>query len=89
MMIFNVVVGAGLVLQGLLALGARWRWQKLPITLTLRRLVALAYFCLGAMFVLSAFWRQLYIGVFVALIFLIIVQRKIVLQRKMQAGLNE
>lgn len=82
MVIFDLVIGGGLLVQGILALVNLLQWRRLSITSTLRRLAALAYFCLGSMFIFSAFWRQFYFGVFAALAFLILIQRKIILQRK-------
>ncbi|TQL95898.1 hypothetical protein FB559_1410 [Actinoallomurus bryophytorum] len=86
MLIFGLIIGIALCLQGVSALASFFRWRRLPIKSTTRQLAGVAYLCLGGMFILSAFWHQFYIGVFVALVALIVIQRKIIIQRRVASN---
>lgn len=82
MLIFGLIVGIGLCLQGILAFGNLLRWNNLPITSAVRKSAGVAYVFFGVMFILAGIWRPFFVGAFVALILLIVVQRKIIVQRR-------
>lgn len=82
MLIFSLIVGIGLCLRGLLALANLLHWNNLPVAPRIRRLTGLAYLFFGVMLILSGIWHVLFVGAFVAMVLLLIAERKLIVERR-------
>jgi uncharacterized membrane protein HdeD (DUF308 family) len=82
---FLSIVGITLFVQGILVLSNASQWRRKAIDPVLRRALALAYGLIGSSFVVSAFWRPFLFGAFIAVLFMAIVERRIIRQRKLMS----